>query len=528
MTIVTSVQIDVVDGHFATPPSWPYTDPPMLDVVRPTSDVGRTTSNSEPLLPYIGRFRFDIDLMVVDPERAAGRWLDAGASRLTLHAESVPDMTQTLRRMKAHYGHEVGHTGAFELGVAINVATDTAIIESVLGMVDYVQFMGIATIGRQGEPFDMRVLAKIRAFHSAHPNIPIQVDGGVTLATAPEVLAAGASRLVVGHALVGAPEPARVLDAFAELVSHATRPAHARSARYAGTTSLTDADVRALEEKAREIRQTVIEMLVVAESGHTAGPLGMADIFTAFYFHILTHDPKNSEWALRDRLVLSNGHITPVRYAAMAHAGYFPIEECLTLRKLGSRLQGHPERLRLPGLETTSGPLGSGLSQGAGMAYALRMDAPQDVVRPTSDVGRTTSNIGPRVYCLMSDGEQQEGNTWEAAMFAGKYKLHNLTAVMDRNNIQIDGVTEDVMPLEPLADKYRAFGWHVLEVGGHDMRALIAAVEEARAIVEKPTLIIAHTIPGKGVPEIEGDYRWHGKPPSKEEGARFLAQLQHD
>ena len=264
----------------------------------------------------------------------------------------------------------------------------------------------------------------------------------------------------------------------------------------------------ALEKKAEEIRETIIRMLVAAGSGHTAGPLDMADIFTSFYFHILKHDPKQPEWEERDRLVLSNGHICPVLYATLAHAGYFPIEECLTLRKFGSRLQGHPERERLPGLETTSGPLGEGLAQASGMAYAFRMDGKKN-----------------RVYCLMSDGEQQEGNTWEAAMFAGKNRLSNLTAVMDRNNIQIDGMTEDIMPLEPLADKYRAFNWHVIEVNGNDIPAFITAVEEAKAIAEKPTLILAHTIPGKGVPEIEFDYHWHGKPPTKEEGERFLKQL---
>ncbi|MDE2173646.1 MAG: transketolase [Patescibacteria group bacterium] len=272
--------------------------------------------------------------------------------------------------------------------------------------------------------------------------------------------------------------------------------------------ALTDSEIANLEKRAENIRETILKMLVAAGSGHTAGPLGMADIFTAFYFHILAHDPANPEWQERDRLVLSNGHIAPVRYAAMAHAGYFPVEECLTLRKFGTRLQGHPERMRLPGLETTSGPLGEGLSQAAGIAYALRMD------------GRKN-----RVYVLMSDGEQEEGNTWEAALFTGKHKLSNLTAVMDRNNIQIDGMTEDVMPLEPLADKYRAFNWHVLEVNGNDIRAFIAAVDEAKAIYEKPTLIIAHTIPGKGVPEIEFDYRWHGKPPTKEEGERFLREV---
>ncbi|OGG76558.1 transketolase [Candidatus Kaiserbacteria bacterium RIFCSPLOWO2_01_FULL_55_19] len=272
--------------------------------------------------------------------------------------------------------------------------------------------------------------------------------------------------------------------------------------------ALTDAESTKLEKQAEKIRETIITMLVSAGSGHTAGPLGMADIFTAFYFHILKHDAKHPEWSKRDRLILSNGHIVPVCYAAMAHAGYFPIDECRTLRKFGSRLQGHPERLLLPGLETTSGPLGEGLSQAAGMAYAFRMDG-----------------MKQRVYCVMSDGEQEEGNIWEAVMFAGKHKLHNLTAVMDRNNIQIDGMTEEVMPLEPIADKYRAFNWHVIEVNGNDIPAFIAAVGEAQAVHEKPTIIIAHTIPGKGVPDIEFDYHWHGKPPTKEEGKRFLKEI---
>ncbi len=279
------------------------------------------------------------------------------------------------------------------------------------------------------------------------------------------------------------------------------------------TMTLTDEQIHTLEKQAEQIRETIIKMLVSAGSGHTAGPLGMADIFTAFYFHILKHDPKNPDLPERDRLILSNGHICPVLYATLAHAGYFGIEECLTLRKFDSRLQGHPERLRLPGLETTSGPLGEGLSQASGMAYAFKNLQPP------------TSNLQPRIYCLMSDGEQEEGNTWEAVMFAGKNKLHNLTAVMDRNNIQIDGMTEDVMPLEPLADKYRAFNWHVLEVNGHNIAEFVNAVEEAKAIYEKPTLIIAHTIPGKGVSEIEFDYHWHGKPPTKEEGKRFLKEI---
>jgi len=272
--------------------------------------------------------------------------------------------------------------------------------------------------------------------------------------------------------------------------------------------AITDEIVAQLETKAEAIRETILDMLVSAGSGHTAGPLGMADVFAAFYFYILKHDPKNPEWEERDRLVLSNGHIVPVRYAAMAHAGYFPVKECLTLRKFGSRLQGHPERLRLPGLETTSGPLGEGLSQASALAYAFNMDGKKN-----------------QVYVCMGDGEQDEGNVWEAVMWAGKNKLANLTAVIDRNNIQIDGMTEDVMPLNSLRDKYEAFGWHVLEVDGHNVRAFIEAVDEAKAIYEKPVCIIAHTIPGKGVPEIEFDYKWHGKPPTKEEAKRFMEQL---
>lgn len=273
--------------------------------------------------------------------------------------------------------------------------------------------------------------------------------------------------------------------------------------------SLTDAQVQAIEEKARDIRVTVIESLIAAKSGHTAGPLGMADIFAALYFNILKHDPANPSWEERDRLVLSNGHIAPVLYATLAHAGYFPVKECATLRKFGSRLQGHPERSKLPGIETTSGPLGSGLSQAAGMAYALRMDGKKN-----------------GVFCLMSDGEQQEGNIWEAVMFAGKYRLGSLTAVMDRNNIQIDGMTEDIMPLEPLADKYRAFNWHVIEVDGHNIEEFANAVGMAKAVYEKPTLIIAHTIPGKGVKEIEFDYRWHGNPPGKGPTDKIPAEKQ--
>ncbi len=264
-----------------------------------------------------------------------------------------------------------------------------------------------------------------------------------------------------------------------------------------------------LELKANEIRKSIIEMLVEAKSGHSAGPLGLADIFTALYFDVLKHDPKNPDSSERDILVLSNGHCAPVRYATMAHAGYFPISELKTLRKLGSRLQGHPERTKLPGMENTSGPLGSGLSQAAGMALSLQLDDVHD----------------RWVYCVTGDGELDEGNIWEAAMFAGKNKLYNLTVIVDRNNIQIDGPTEHVMPLEDLKLKWQAFGFHVLEIDGNNIEAIIDACSMARAIVEKPVVIIAHTIPGKGVDFMEFDYHWHGKPPNPEEAKKALHEL---
>jgi transketolase len=271
---------------------------------------------------------------------------------------------------------------------------------------------------------------------------------------------------------------------------------------------LHDEKVKFLEEKANEIRQLIIEMLVNAGSGHSAGPLGMADIFSAFYFHILRHDPKNPDWPDRDRLILSNGHICPVRYAAMALAGYFPIEELKTLRKINTRLQGHPHRTALPGVETTSGPLGEGISQAIGIAYAGILDK-KDY----------------NVYCITSDGEHQEGNTWEAYMWLGKNPLPNLTIIIDRNYIQIDGITEDVMPLEPLKQKLEAFGLHVLEVDGHNIRAFVDAVREAQSEWRRTSVIIAYTIPGKGVSFMEKKYEWHGKPPNKEEAKKALDEL---
>ena len=272
--------------------------------------------------------------------------------------------------------------------------------------------------------------------------------------------------------------------------------------------TLTSERRKELELKANDVREGIIRSLLAAGSGHSAGSLDMADIFTALYGYIMRHDPKVPDWSERDRLLLSCGHIAPARYAAMATFGYLPVEELLTLRKFGSRLQGHPERVKLPALETTSGPLGEGLAQGAGMALGAKLDKKDW-----------------RVYVVTSDGEHQCGLHWEAMMTAAKFKLDNLTCIVDRNFIQIDGSTEDVMPLEPFSDKYRAFNWEVFECDGNDIGSFIEVVERAKTVKGKPQVIIANTVPGKGVSYMEGDYTWHGKPPNKEQADAALAEL---
>lgn len=263
-----------------------------------------------------------------------------------------------------------------------------------------------------------------------------------------------------------------------------------------------------LQETANLIRRDIIKMIYEAGSGHPGGSLGMADIFTALYFQILKHDPKNPEDPERDRLILSNGHICPVQYASFARAGYFPVDDLKFLRKLGSGLQGHPHRGLLPGIETTSGPLGCGLSQSAGMAW----------------VGKTDQKNW-KVYCLMSDAEHDEGNTWEAIMFANKYKLNNLIAVVDRNKIEVDGRTEDVMPLGTLKDKYQAFGWKVFEIDGNNFKEILGVFEEAKKSSDRPQVIIAKTILGKGVSFMENQVEWHSHAINKVEMEKALEEL---
>lgn len=273
---------------------------------------------------------------------------------------------------------------------------------------------------------------------------------------------------------------------------------------------LNQSEIRYLEDKANDIRVSIIEMLTIAGSGHTAGPLGMADVFTVLYGKVLNHDSSNPTWSDRDRLILSNGHIAPVLYSTMAHFGYFGVNELKTLRKFKSRLQGHPHREYLPGVETSSGPLGSGLSQAIGMALADRLDGGHKYF-----------------YCLMGDGELNEGQIWEAALLAGREKLGKLICFVDRNNIQIDGFTEDVMPLEPLNEKWEAFNFDVQVINGNNIEEIYNSIEKAKATFNKPSMIICKTIPGKGVPEFEQDFHWHGKAPNKEEAEVALNRLRN-
>jgi len=271
------------------------------------------------------------------------------------------------------------------------------------------------------------------------------------------------------------------------------------------------AEIDRLRRQAQVVRRDILTMIHAARSGHPGGSLSAADIVTALYFHVLHLDPAHPDWPDRDRFVLSKGHACPVWYACLAERGFFPVEELLTLRALGGRLQGHPDMRKTPGVDMTTGSLGQGLSAGIGMALGLRL------------AGRAA-----RVYVMLGDGELNEGQIWEAALSAAKYRLDNLTAIIDYNNLQLDGTCDEVMPIEPLADKWRAFGWHVLEIDGHDMAAILHAFDAAQARVEAPTVLIATTIKGRGVSFMEGDPDWHGRAPNDREYAAALAELQTD
>ena len=455
-------------------------------------------------------FAAEVHLMVERPEAHADAWLAAGAKRLIVHAEAAD------ARAFAAIAEKCRARGA-EAMLSSNPETKISQLAPFLGgagrppLTKLFQVLAVHP-GPAGQKFLPLTLMKARLLRKKIPDAIIEVDGGIAPAAARRAEVAGADIVVSGTYIFESGDPAAAYRELAHPAPprsewyRATAPAPPRRAQ--DMESLTDKKLKELEFMANRLREDVIAMVSRAGSGHIAGPLGMADIVAAFYFHILNHDPARPDWPDRDRLVLSNGHACPVQYAALARAGYFPVEELKTLRRLGTRLQGHPHRGALPGIETTSGPLGSGLSQACGMALAARLN------------GRRW-----RTYCLTSDGEHEEGNTWEAAMFAGKNRLHDLTVIVDRNNIQIDGFTENVMPLEPLRSKYESFGWHVLEIDGHSFEEIIAAVNEARAVYEKPTCIIAHTIPGKGVDFMENDFLWHSKPFRPGEAERALHEL---
>ncbi|MCL4499014.1 MAG: transketolase [Chloroflexi bacterium] len=271
---------------------------------------------------------------------------------------------------------------------------------------------------------------------------------------------------------------------------------------------LTDFDTAELEKTANTLRQDVIRMTASAGKGHLGGPLGMAEVFAALYFKVLVKDPHNPDWPERDRFVLSNGHICPIQYAALARSGYIPVEELTTYRKINSRLQGHPHVGTLPGIENSGGSLGQGVSQALGRAFAARQ-----------------AGARHRVYCMSSDGEHDEGQAWEGVLFAGNHHLSNLTTLLDRNNIQIDYHTEQYVPLEPLSEKYRAFNWHVIEIDAHNVREVVEACEEAKGIFDGPTVIICHAIPGKGVDFMENEPAWHDHEVTPEHADEALRQL---
>jgi transketolase len=269
-----------------------------------------------------------------------------------------------------------------------------------------------------------------------------------------------------------------------------------------------DLSVPELEKMAKQLRRHVITMIATAGSGHPGGSLSAADIVTALYFKVMRHDPKNTQWPDRDRFILSKGHAAPILYAALAECGYFPVEELSTLRKLGSRLQGHTDRTLTPGVEMSAGSLGQGLSFGIGVALAGRLD-----------------KRNYHVYVLLGDGECEEGQIWEAAMSAPHFRIDNLTAIVDHNGIQLDGRCCDIMGLESLADKWRSFNWHVIEIDGHDMSQILQALEEAGKTKLRPTVIIAHTVKGKGVSFMENNVDFHGKAPSAQEAEIALKEL---
>lgn len=267
-------------------------------------------------------------------------------------------------------------------------------------------------------------------------------------------------------------------------------------------------EIHELKKIARDLRVDIINMLLEAGSGHPGGSLSAIDMLTCLYFHQMRHNPNDPNWPQRDRLILSKGHGVPAVYACLAKAGYFPKEELMTLRKIDSRLQGHPDRVKLPGIEASTGSLGQGLSIAIGLALASKLDG--DAFR---------------VYCMLGDGESQAGQIWEGLMSAPKFKLDTLTTILDYNKGQIDGPTNEIMNLEPIKDKVKAFNWNMIEIDGHNFEQILGALDEAQKTKGKPTFILAHTIKGKGVSFMEGQIGWHGKAPNREQAELAVKEI---
>ena len=457
------IQIDFMDGRFV-----------------PTESIRE--EEVPPVRNYKGKV-FEAHLMVKEPMRWVPYLIDKGFKRIIMHYETLdPEDFPVIKKF-------IKKEGA-EFILAVNPETEVEEIIPLVEHIDGVLFLGVHP-GKNGAEYLEETAERIRAFLKAVPKkITVQVDGGMSTETIKNVVDAGATRINSGHFVSNATDPAKALE---ELY---------KAARGGSMNS------KELAKIANEARKQVITTLQQAHSGHTAGPLGMADVFTVLYYDWAKVEPQNPNWSERDYIFLSNGHICAIWYVTLANKGFFPKEELERFRKIDSLLQGHPHSTTIPGVENSGGPLAQGLSQAVGAALALKRDG-----------------LSNRVFCLCSDGEHEEGQAWEAAMFAGKYKLGNLVFIMDRNHIQIDGTTEDVMPLEPLRDKFRAFNWNVIDIDGHNISEIQKALKLADKEQHKPTMIIAQTTPGKGVSFMEGKYEWHGKPPNEEEAKKAIAEL---
>ncbi len=499
---VTTVHIDIMDNIFV-----------------PNNTIGLESLTNLP-----SGISYEFHWMVKDPEN----WISKvpGKHRHIIHVETILDWSK-IEKTRASGG---------KISLAINPPTP---IEK---LYPYINDKGIKQVlimtvnpGYSGQKYIAEVESKIQALRAKFPDLEIEVDGGINPETSESASGAGANILAASSAIFMAKSiPDAVQNIYEsgirgrnkcqicsekttteigapKLITEPPKQTLLAASPSVGVGATKITDIKKLYLLSNNIRQSIVKMLHAAKSGHPAGAMGLADVFAALYFNVLNQDPKNPSWEGRDRLVLSNGHVCPGLYAAMSEAGYFPKEELMTLRKMGSRLQGHPHRESLPGIENCSGPLGQGLSIAVGMALVAKRE-----------------KKGWRVYCVCSDGEHNEGQMWEAALLASKFKLGNLVAIMDRNNIQIDGFTEDVLPLEPLEEKYRAFGWNVISIDGHNIQQIISACNEAKTIIDKPTMIIAHTVPGKDISFMEFITEWHGKSPGDKEAITALEDLEKE